>query len=44
MEKEEEQGFVMKFLWIKGWDAKRIDGELMSTLGNDLCAVSQIKI
>jgi hypothetical protein len=38
MEKE-EQRFVMKFLWLKGWGAKRIHEELMSTLGNDLYGV-----
>jgi hypothetical protein len=43
MEKE-EQRFVMKFLWLKGWGAKRIYEELMSTLGNDSYRVSQIKI
>jgi hypothetical protein len=42
--KKEEQRFVMKFLWLKGWGAKRIHGELMSTPGDDSCAVSQIKI
>jgi hypothetical protein len=34
MEKE-EQRFVMKFLWLKGWGAKRPYEELMSTLGDD---------
>jgi hypothetical protein len=43
MEKE-EQRFVMKFLWLKGRGAKRIHEELMSTLGDDSYAVSQIKI
>jgi transposase len=42
MEKE-EQRFVMKFLWLKGWSAKRIHEELMSTLGDDSHGVSQIK-
>jgi hypothetical protein len=32
MEKE-EQRFVMKLLWLKGWGAKKIQEELMSTLG-----------
>jgi hypothetical protein len=27
--------FVMKILWLKGWGAKRIHEELMSTLGDD---------
>jgi hypothetical protein len=40
----EEQRFVMKFLWLKGWGAKRIHEELMSTLGDDSYGVSQIKI
>jgi hypothetical protein len=31
MEKE-EQRFVMKLLWLKGWGPKRIHEELMSTL------------
>jgi transposase len=43
MEKE-EQRFVMKFLWLKDLGAKRIREELMSTLGDDLYGVSQIKI
>jgi transposase len=43
MEKE-EQRFVMKFLWLKGWDAKRIHEKLMSTLGDDSYGLSQIKI
>jgi hypothetical protein len=43
MEKE-EQRFVMKFLWLKGWGAKRIHEELMSTLGDDSYGVPQIKI
>jgi hypothetical protein len=34
----------MKFLWLKGWGAKRIHEELMSTLGDDSYGVSQIKI
>jgi hypothetical protein len=41
---EEEQRFVMKFLRLKGWGAKRIHEELMSTLGDDSYGVSQIKI
>jgi hypothetical protein len=43
MEKE-KQRFMMKFLWLKAWAAKRIHEELMGTLGNDSCAVSQITI
>jgi hypothetical protein len=35
---------VIKFLWLKGCSAKRIHEELMSTLGDDSCGVSQIKI
>jgi hypothetical protein len=43
MEKE-EQRFVMKFLWLEGWGAKRIHEELMNILGDDSYRVSQIKI
>jgi hypothetical protein len=43
MEKE-EQRFVMKFLWLKGWSAERIHEELTSTFGNNSYWVSQIKI
>jgi hypothetical protein len=43
MEKE-EQRFAVKFLCLKGWGAKRIHEELMSTLGDDSYRVSQIKI
>jgi hypothetical protein len=43
MEKE-EQRFVMKFLWLKGWGAKKIHEELMTTLGDDSYGVSQLKI
>jgi transposase len=43
MEKE-EQRFVMKFIWLKGWGAKRIHEELISTLGDDSYTVSQSKI
>jgi hypothetical protein len=39
MEKE-KQSFVMKFLWLKCWGAKRMDEELMSTFGDDLYGVS----
>jgi hypothetical protein len=34
----------MKFLWLKGWGAKRIHEELKITLGDDSYAVSQIEI
>jgi transposase len=43
MEKK-EQRFVMKFLWLKGWVAKRIHKELGSTPGYDSYGISQIKI
>jgi hypothetical protein len=43
MEKK-EQRLVMKFLWLKGWGAKRIHEELMSTLGDGSYRVSQFKI
>jgi hypothetical protein len=39
MEKD-EQRFVMKFLWLKGWGTERIHEELMNTLGDDSYAVS----
>jgi hypothetical protein len=42
MEKK-EQRFVMKFLWLKGWGAKGIHEELMSTLGDNSYGVSQSK-
>jgi hypothetical protein len=41
---KKEQRFVMKFLGLKGWGAKRIQEELMTILGGDLCGFSQIKI
>jgi hypothetical protein len=41
---KEEQRFVMKSLWLKGWGAKKMHEEPMSTLGNDSYRVSQIKI
>jgi transposase len=34
----------MKFLWLKGWSARRIHEEPMTTLGDDSYGVSQIKI
>jgi hypothetical protein len=43
MEKKEQRS-VMKFLWLKGWGAKRIYEELLSTLGDHSYAVAQIKI
>jgi hypothetical protein len=43
MEKE-EQRFMMKFRWMKGWGAKRIHEERMSTVGDDSYEVSQIEI
>jgi transposase len=43
MEKK-EQRLMMKFLWMKGWGAKRIREKLMSTLGDDSYGISQIKI
>jgi transposase len=42
--KKEEQRFVMKFLWLKGWGARRIHEELMSTPGDDSYGVSHFKI
>jgi hypothetical protein len=43
MEKE-DQRFVMKFLWLKGWGDKRIHEALKSTIGDGSYGVSQIKI
>jgi hypothetical protein len=43
MEKE-EQRFVIMFFWLKGWGSKRIHKKLMSTLGDDVYKLSQIKI
>jgi hypothetical protein len=43
MEKE-EQRFVVKFFWPKGWESTKIHQELMSTLVNDVSRLSQIKI
>jgi hypothetical protein len=43
MEKE-EQRFVVKFFWLKGWGSKKIHQKLMSTLGDDAYGLSQIKI
>jgi hypothetical protein len=42
MEKE-EQRFVKKFLWLKGWGAKRIHEELMNILGDDSYAVPKLE-
>jgi hypothetical protein len=42
--RKEEQRLVMKFLWLKGWGAKKIHEELMNTLGDDSYGVYQIKI
>jgi hypothetical protein len=41
---KEEHRFVMKFLWLKGWEAKRIHEELKSTLRDNSYTFSQIKI
>jgi hypothetical protein len=43
MEKD-EQRFVIKYLWMKGWDTMRIHEELLTTLGADHDGRSQIKI
>jgi transposase len=43
MEKE-EQRFVVKLFWLKGWEPKKIHQELMSTLADDARGLSQIKI
>jgi hypothetical protein len=39
MEKE-EQRFVIKYLWMKDWGAKRIHQELVTRLGDDAYRVS----
>jgi hypothetical protein len=43
MEKEEER-FVVKFFWLKGWGPKKIHQELISTLGGNADRLSQMKI
>jgi transposase len=43
MEKE-EQKFVVKFFWMKGWGSKTVHQERMSTPGDDAYGLSQIKI
>jgi hypothetical protein len=42
MEKE-EQRFVVKFFWLKGWGSKKIHQELISTFGDDAYGLSHIK-
>jgi hypothetical protein len=41
---EEEQRFIIKYLWMKDLGAKRTHQELVITLGDDADEVSQIKI
>jgi hypothetical protein len=43
MEKD-EQRFVVKYLWMKGWGTKRIHEELLTTLGADAYGQSPITI
>jgi hypothetical protein len=43
MEKE-EQRFVVKLFWLKGWGSRKIHQGLMRTLRDDACGLSQIKI
>jgi hypothetical protein len=43
MEKE-EQRFVVKFLWLKRWESKKIHQELVNTLRDDAHWPSQVKI
>jgi hypothetical protein len=43
MEKE-EQRFVIKFVWLKGWGSTKIRQELMRALGDNAHAPSPIKI
>jgi transposase len=40
---KEEQRFVIKYLWTKGWRSKKIHEELITTLGDDAYHLSQIK-
>jgi hypothetical protein len=42
MEKE-EQGFVVKFFWLKGWGSKKIHQKLMGTLADDAYWLSRLK-
>jgi transposase len=42
--KKEEQRFIAKVFWLKGWGSKKIYLELMSTRGDDAYGLSQIKI
>jgi hypothetical protein len=45
MEKEkEEHRFVVKFLCLKEWKSKKINQELITTLGDDAYGLAQIKI
>jgi hypothetical protein len=41
---EQEQRFVVKFFWLKGWKSKKIHQEWMSTLRDDAYGLSQTKI
>jgi hypothetical protein len=43
MEKD-EQRFIVKFFWLKGWGSKNTYQGLMGTLGDDAYGLSQIKI
>jgi hypothetical protein len=40
----EEQRFVVKFLWLKGWESKTIHQEPISTFRDYAHRMSQIKI
>jgi hypothetical protein len=40
---KEEQRFVIKYFWTKGWGSKKIHEELITTLGDDAYHLSQIK-
>jgi hypothetical protein len=41
---EEEQKFIITYLWMKGWGSKEIHDELITTIGDDASGLSQIKI
>jgi hypothetical protein len=41
---KEEQRFVARFFWLKGWESKKNHQGLMIILGDDAYGLSQIKI
>jgi hypothetical protein len=40
---KEEQRFIIRYFWTKGWGSKKLHEELMVTLGDDAYHLSQIK-